>query len=238
MLDDLQLDQIADPHLREVIQRLMNLVEQLSTENRQLREVIQHFRDAVNRLKGEQVRPKIPARPPDPVDHSSEAERRVPRGRVKQAKHATIPIDREETRDVDRDLLPPDAACKGYEEVIVLQGAVVRAAPAAHLPRGSPHRLRWAVWPDAHGADRDLVLRQPDDGTQDRRVPAPSGHPDLRGADREPADQTAGGTTRREGRDCRGRARGVVQHQPLGVHIAPSALATTDRSPAWSCSPR
>jgi hypothetical protein len=119
MLDDLQLDQIADPQLREVIQRLMNLVEHLSTENRQLREENQRLRDEVNRLKGEQGRPKVPARPPDPVDHSSEAERRVPRGRVKRAKNETILIDREETREVDRDRLPPDAEFKGYEEVIV-----------------------------------------------------------------------------------------------------------------------
>ena len=32
MLDDLQLDQIADPQVREVLRRLMNLVEQLSAD--------------------------------------------------------------------------------------------------------------------------------------------------------------------------------------------------------------
>lgn len=32
MLDDLQLDQITDPQAREVIQRLLNLVEALSAE--------------------------------------------------------------------------------------------------------------------------------------------------------------------------------------------------------------
>ena len=119
MLDDLQLDQIADPQVREVIRRLMNLVEQLSAENRQLREENQQLRDENNRLKGEQGRPKVPVRRPDPADHSSEAERRVPRGRVKRAKNDTIRIDREETQEVDHDLLPPDAEFKGYEEVIV-----------------------------------------------------------------------------------------------------------------------
>lgn len=119
MLDDLQLDQIADPQAREVIRRLMNLVEQLSAENQQLREKVQQLQDENNRLKGEQARPKLPARPPEATDHSSEAERRVPRGRVKTAKKPTIPIDREETREVDPDLLPPDAEFKGYEDVIV-----------------------------------------------------------------------------------------------------------------------
>ena len=119
MLDDLQLDQIGDPRLREVIRRLMNLVEQLSAENQQLREENQRLRDENNRLKGEQGRPKLPARRPEPADHSSEAERRVPRGRVKTAKNPSIPINREQTREVDPDLLPPDAEFKGYEEVIV-----------------------------------------------------------------------------------------------------------------------
>jgi hypothetical protein len=119
MLDDLQLDQIADPQAREVIRRLMNLVEQLSAENQQLREKVQQLQDENNRLKGEQARPKLPARRPEPTDHSSEAERRVPRGRVKMAKNPTIAIDREEKREVDPDLLPPDAEFKGYEDVIV-----------------------------------------------------------------------------------------------------------------------
>jgi regulator of replication initiation timing len=119
MLDDLQFDQIADPQVREVIRRLMNLVEQLSAENQQLREENQRLRDENNCLKGEQGQPTFPKARPKPTDHSSEAERRVPRGRVKQAKNATIPIDREETQEVDPDLLPPDAEFKGYEEVIV-----------------------------------------------------------------------------------------------------------------------
>lgn len=119
MLDDLQLDQIADPQLREVIRRLMNLVEQLSAENQQLREKVQQLQDENNRLKGEQGRPKQPARRPEPANHSSEAERRVPRGRVKVAKNPTIPIEREEKREVDPELLPPDAEFKGYEDVIV-----------------------------------------------------------------------------------------------------------------------
>jgi len=83
MLADLQLDQIADPQLREVIRRLMNLVEQLSAENQQLREENQRLRDENNRLKGEQGQPTFPKARPKPTDHSSEAERRVPRGRVK-----------------------------------------------------------------------------------------------------------------------------------------------------------
>jgi hypothetical protein len=111
--------QATKPKLREVIRRLRNLVEQLSAENQQLREKVQQLQDANNRLKGEQGRPRLPARRPEPAKHASEAERRVPRGGVKQAKNPTLPIDREETREVAPELLPPDAAFTGYAKVIV-----------------------------------------------------------------------------------------------------------------------
>ncbi len=81
MLDDLQLDPIADPQRREVIQRLLNFVETLSAE--------------VNRLKGEQGRPKGPQGCIPAADISSEAERRMPCGRVRQSKNDQIVIDRE-----------------------------------------------------------------------------------------------------------------------------------------------
>lgn len=120
MLDDLQLDQITDPqYAREVIQRLLNLVETLSAEVDRLKAETQQQRDEINRLKGEQGRPNLPPPRPSAPDVSSEAERCVPRGRVRQAKNARIVIDREVLRAVDPALLPPDAKAKGTVPVIV-----------------------------------------------------------------------------------------------------------------------
>ena len=95
MLDDLQLDQITDPSkAREVIQRLLNLIEPLSTEQDRLKAENQQLRDEISRLKGTPGRPKGPLGRPPKQDISSEAERRVPRGRIKEPKNDQITIDR------------------------------------------------------------------------------------------------------------------------------------------------
>jgi hypothetical protein len=120
-LPSIDLDQIADPGARRAIQGLLNLVEQLAAENRTLREENRRLRDENLRLKGEQGRPVIKpnVRPPAPADHSSERERHQPTPRQPRSKLAEIVIHRTEDLAVDRALLPPDAAFKGYDEVIV-----------------------------------------------------------------------------------------------------------------------
>lgn len=125
MLDDLQRDQITDPHAREVIVRLLNLIETLSTEQDRLKAENQQLRDEINRLKGTPGRPKGPQGRPPKEDVSSEAERRVPRGRIKGPKNEQIRIDREEPCPVDPAILPPDAEYKGTVAVIV-QDLVLR----------------------------------------------------------------------------------------------------------------
>ncbi len=92
MFDDLQLDPITDPQAREVIQRLLNLIETVSAEVDRLKAENLVLRDENNRLKGEQGRPKGPQGRPPTVNISSEAERRVPRGRVRQSKNDKIVI--------------------------------------------------------------------------------------------------------------------------------------------------
>jgi len=126
MLDDLQLDQISDPaKAREVIQRLLNLIETLSAEHDRLKAENQHLRDEISRLKGTPGRPKGPLGQPPKQDISSEAERRVPRGRIKGPKSDQITIDREARCPVDRAILPADAEYKGLVAVVV-QDLVLR----------------------------------------------------------------------------------------------------------------
>jgi cell division protein FtsB len=92
MLDDLQLDQITDPQARELIQRLLNLIETLSAEQDRLKAENQQLRDENARLKGTPSRPKGPLGKSPAQDLSSEQERRVPRGRVRQPKNDQIQI--------------------------------------------------------------------------------------------------------------------------------------------------
>src|SRR5437867_10795924 len=121
MLDDLDLHSIADEQARELVRRLLNLLEDVRADLRAAQAEIQRLRNEINRLKGEQGQPTIkPNTPqPPPKDLSSEQERRTPKAWSKGRKTDRIPIDREHVLLVNPDRLPPDGQFKGYEEVVV-----------------------------------------------------------------------------------------------------------------------
>jgi hypothetical protein len=108
---------------RQAIIHLLNLVEELASENRELREENQRLRDEINRLKGEQGKPRIKAsKKPDTTrtsDHSSEQARRRRKKRTRRSKIKDIQIDREHKLELDRRQLPDDAKFKGYVPVVV-----------------------------------------------------------------------------------------------------------------------
>lgn len=119
-----------DPHdiqgiegARQAIIHLLNLIEEMASENRELREENQRLRDENNQLKGEQGKPKVKpskkATSPKGGDHSSERERRTRKPRERRAKVKQIQVDREETLTLDRAHLPEDAEFKGYVPVVV-----------------------------------------------------------------------------------------------------------------------
>jgi len=121
MLDNLDLNAIQDENARELIRQLLNLVEKLSADLRDSQVENQRLRDEVNRLKGEQGKPKTKGNTPKPplTDHSSENERHKSRQRHKKSKNAKIQIDREQVVDVDPSVLPKDAKFKEYKDVVV-----------------------------------------------------------------------------------------------------------------------
>jgi hypothetical protein len=125
MLDDLDLTSITDQGNRELVVRLLNLIETLSADLRTAQAEIQHLRDDNNRLKGEQGQPTIkPGAKPITPDHSSEPERRQRKSRKKGRKVQQVRIDRDQVLRVDPASLPPDAEFKGYQEVVVQDVAV------------------------------------------------------------------------------------------------------------------
>ena len=84
---------------------------------------------AVNPLKGEHGRPALtPTQPAPASDHASERERRTPATWRTQPKRPRLQITRIDVLEVDPALLPPDAECKGNEEVVV-QDIVLRPDP-------------------------------------------------------------------------------------------------------------
>jgi hypothetical protein len=121
MLEDLDLHSIADEQARELVRRLLNVLEDVRADLRAAQADIQRLRNEINRLKGEQGQPAIkPNTPqPPPKDLSSEQERRTPKAWSKGRKTDCIPIDREHVVAVDPADLPPDAVFKGYEDVVV-----------------------------------------------------------------------------------------------------------------------
>ena len=58
MLDNLDQNVIQDENAQELIRRLMNIIENQAVELRKLKKENQRLRDEVNRLKGEQGKPK------------------------------------------------------------------------------------------------------------------------------------------------------------------------------------
>ncbi len=123
VLANLDLSRIEDESTRQCIIQLLNLVEELNAALRAAQEENQRLRDEINRLKGEQGKPTIkgntPPPPRAPTNYSSEPERRTPKDWQKGKKTLTVRVDREQTLEVDRTILPSDAEFKGYEDVIV-----------------------------------------------------------------------------------------------------------------------
>src|SRR5580658_9595074 len=111
MLDELQLNRIQDPHIKQVVQQLANLLEQSLTDNDTLRAENQRLKDEINRLKGEQGKPNIRPNKPkaDPTDHSSEQARKRPQTWKKGTKNDKIVLDRTERVPLDPQTLPADA---------------------------------------------------------------------------------------------------------------------------------
>ena len=113
--------------LRDVVKLLLNIVEQQSANLDRLEQQNQELKDEINRLKGEQGRPKFPKAKSDGSNKDISSEKKRPRkNRKRGAKKPKINIDRTEYRLVDRSILPPDAQFKGYEDVVEQELSLVR----------------------------------------------------------------------------------------------------------------
>lgn len=121
ILKHINLSTLKD-NIKSALLALINLIEELSSENRRLKDEVQRLRDENNRLKGEQGKPDIKANTCKNNDISSEKYRKKKSGkknRKKRSKNSNIKIDRTQRCAVDKDILPDDAVFKGYKRVIV-----------------------------------------------------------------------------------------------------------------------
>jgi len=117
---NIDVDKVSDPHLKTIIIKLLNIIEALSIENKDLKEKNQKLKDENNRLKGEQGKPVINPQAAK-KDISSEKERKTRKKKKKKSKskkHKII-IDRVVKCTIDKLEMPPDAVFKGYQPVVV-----------------------------------------------------------------------------------------------------------------------
>ena len=122
MLEDLDLHSIADEQARELVRRLLNLLEDVRADLRAAQ--------AENPAPARRDQPAQGGAGPDPRSSPTRRNRptrTTPRNRngaqpkawSKGRKTDRIPIDREQVVAVDPARLPPDAVFKGYEDVVV-----------------------------------------------------------------------------------------------------------------------
>ena len=79
MLEGLDLGQIQEEQARELIIRLLNLIEGLSAERREAQPENQRLRDGIARLKGEKGKPQVqPNAGSGNRNYSAERERKKP----------------------------------------------------------------------------------------------------------------------------------------------------------------
>ena len=121
LLQSIDPKEIADQSMRQTVEILLNLIEQLHSQVEDLEQENQKLRDEINRLKGEQGQPEIKGKKPRGFsnNYSSEKERKTAKKQDKGRKKENINIDREEILECEPEKLPADAEFKGYEEVIV-----------------------------------------------------------------------------------------------------------------------
>jgi Transposase IS66 family len=127
LLQAVDPSQIADESVRQTVELLLNIIEQLNASLKELERENQQLKDEINHLKGEQGKPDIKPNTKKGFkpNHSSEAERKVPKEHRKSRKKETIKVDREQILTIPKEDMPADVQFKGHVEVVV-QDLVVR----------------------------------------------------------------------------------------------------------------
>ena len=127
-LDVEKIDFDDKEHLKSLILLLLNRIELLAQENQLLREQIQLLKDENAHLKGEKGKPKIPPNVPSREKSPKTVKRKK---WSKRSKNPEIKIDREVHIEVDKTILPSDAAYVG-ERKVVIQNLVIKTDNVAY----------------------------------------------------------------------------------------------------------
>ena len=118
-LSNINPDLVQDEQIKSMLRLLLNIVESQQSEISSLKETNQALRDEINRLKGEQGKPKFKPKNKSKDISSERYTKSTDKGREKKkGKKKNILIDKKETCKIDKSILPPDAVFKGYDTLI------------------------------------------------------------------------------------------------------------------------
>lgn len=124
--------QIQDPQLKTAFIELFNIIEELVSQNKMLKEENQRLRDEVNRLKGEHGKPDIKPNRRGTKNISSEKERGEKREWKKKAKKSQMHIDTTVHCPIDKGSLPADAVFK-YTDTVIGQDIIFKRSNTLYL---------------------------------------------------------------------------------------------------------
>ena len=109
---------VQDEKLKANFHILLNLAESQQAEISGLKDIIQELKDEINKLKGEQAKPKFSPKNKSKDISSNRHQNKTKRPRSKEAKKKNIPIDKKEICKINKSTLPSDIEFKGYETLI------------------------------------------------------------------------------------------------------------------------
>jgi hypothetical protein len=139
--------QIESGAAQDIIKKLLNLIERVASNNKSLEVEIQHLRDEVNHLKGEQGKPDIRPNKKNQkqTDISSEEERKKAEAdanknegtenqkkRTRKPKLSKMKIDQTKICPLDKTGLPDDLTSKGYTDITV-QDIIIKSNTIRYL---------------------------------------------------------------------------------------------------------
>ena len=90
-LSNINPDLVQDEQIKSMLRLLLNIVESQQSEISSLKETNQSLRDEINRLKGEQGKPKFSQKINQKMFHQNDIQRvRIKEGKRKKAKRKTF----------------------------------------------------------------------------------------------------------------------------------------------------
>jgi len=102
------MESLTDPNAVKILTELLNLIEELASENEAQKELIQKQRDEINKLKKEQGKPNIKPNKKPPTNFSSENERKKAEESGEEGKKEGFKLDKLTLEKLEEKRIPAE----------------------------------------------------------------------------------------------------------------------------------